>query len=610
MRIWMQKKRTQNIRPSQFVTTYGPGALIEGGNGPRIILSPDKGLFNNQNIRVSDYEIRDSRLTSTILKNSKIFRLPTNAELGQDDTSPIYRTKIFPEWNLCVNSKKHSGTVDTYVIYYGSNKGCPKCGNNTPENTQAIRFVAACPEGHLDDFDWNYFVHRNRANCNNRIWFKWEGGGSSLSNIILSCEKCNSNSTLDQAYNIPWKCHGRFPEREDFNQGSQLKECDSSASIIQRQASNLRISDVISSIVIPPNHTELHDLLGDRVLIAIINGPIKSKKEWYDLLEGQKNKGTIEPDVVNKLNSYELDQINQAIIDNSTRMATTYRELILEEFNVLSSETKATNQRQPPTENLENTLYVADNSKTTIFHDVIKRKMIAVPIIKLTENRVQISYRREIRRGGNSQMGGTRVDVSFTDNQKKKWYPGVILYGEGIFITFDEGILEMTLGETFKKWNKAFKQGKCYDKALFRDENYRDELHPYFVYLHTLSHAIIRSLSVDSGYSSSALRERIYLDCNSKSPKGGFLIYATQSGNDGTSGGLTALVSSIQKIYDRAVESLVTCSNDPICIEDSFVANNKRVNGSSCYGCTLISETSCEHRNLWLDRGIILEDIQ
>ena len=31
--------------------------------------------------------------------------------------------------------------------------------------------------------------------------------------------------------------------------------------------------------------------------------------------------------------------------------------------------------------------------------------------------------------------------------------------------------------------------------------------------------------------------------------------------------------------------------------------------GASCYGCTMNSETSCEHRNMWLDRNILLENI-
>ncbi len=66
------------------------------------------------------------------------------------------------------------------------------------------------------------------------------------------------------------------------------------------------------------------------------------------------------------------------------------------------------------------------------------------------------------------------------------------------------------------------------------------QLHPVFVWWHTLAHRLINALSVDSGYSSAAVRERVYVYLNTTdgSFDGGILLYTVQPGGDGTLGGL------------------------------------------------------------------------
>ena len=118
MKLEVYKLSAQSIRPSQFIITYGPGSIIEGRNGPRLIPRPDKGLFINPILKVEELEISDSRMSEGILEGARVFRLPSNAELGKDDDTFLYRTKIFPEWNLCVNSNHHDGQGkdDIYIL--------------------------------------------------------------------------------------------------------------------------------------------------------------------------------------------------------------------------------------------------------------------------------------------------------------------------------------------------------------------------------------------------------------------------------------------------------------------------------------------------------------
>ena len=109
---------TQNIRASQFITTFGPGAILEGPYGPRIIPRPDIGLFlPGVGLSPERFEISDQRMSEGILNGARIFRLPSNAELQKPENYYIYRTKPFPEWKLCHNFSGHNGRFS--ILYLG-----------------------------------------------------------------------------------------------------------------------------------------------------------------------------------------------------------------------------------------------------------------------------------------------------------------------------------------------------------------------------------------------------------------------------------------------------------------------------------------------------------
>ncbi len=88
-------------------------------------------------------------------------------------------------------------------------------------------------------------------------------------------------------------------------------------------------------------------------------------------------------------------------------------------------------------------------------------------------------------------------------------------------------------------------------------------------------------------------------------PSGGLLLYTVQPGGDGTLGGLIGLVPSFRQVIASALRDLGSCSNDPLC-EETLPDG---VNGSACYSCLLASETSCEQRNVHLDRGLLLQNL-
>jgi hypothetical protein len=59
------------------------------------------------------------------------------------------------------------------------------------------------------------------------------------------------------------------------------------------------------------------------------------------------------------------------------------------------------------------------------------------------------------------------------------------------------------------------------------------------------------------------------------------------------------------------LERMRLCSNDPVCADhDPSVAGDERsLHGAACHACLLVPETSCEARNVYLDRALLVETV-
>ena len=131
--------------------------------------------------------------------------------------------------------------------------------------------------------------------------------------------------------------------------------------------------------------------------------------------------------------------------------------------------------------------------------------------------------------------------------------------------------------------------------------------------LHGLSHALMAEIALECGYPASALKERIYALWDparfGATGRFGILIYTATAGNQGTLGGLVATAPHLGRILHSALRRLELCSNDPICAdhEPTSTADDRALHGAACHGCLLIAETSCEARNLFLDRALLVE---
>ena len=113
-------------------------------------------------------------------------------------------------------------------------------------------------------------------------------------------------------------------------------------------------------------------------------------------------------------------------------------------------------------------------------------------------------------------------------------------------------------------------------------------------------------LTYECGYSSAALRERLYCEPGMY----GVLIYTAAGDSEGTMGGLVRMgrPGRLEPVVDNAISAAAWCSSDPICMECGEIGGQgpDSCNLAACHSCALVPETACEEFNRFLDRGMLV----
>ena len=202
-----------------------------------------------------------------------------------------------------------------------------------------------------------------------------------------------------------------------------------------------------------------------------------------------------------------------------------------------------------------------------------------------------------------------QIDMAPIGPRFEAWRPAVELRGEGIFLTLDQQAVE--------SWERRFRTVQQAERlsASFNEyqANRLANRRPFpgmrYVLLHSLAHALIRRLCLDAGYSSSALRERIYSTAGDES-MAGLLIYTASSDSEGSLGGLVdqAVPERFGQVLTDALRDVQLCAQDPLCGAGEL-SGHAGLNGAACHACLLLSETSCEASNRFLDRAVLVETL-
>lgn len=133
-----------------------------------------------------------------------------------------------------------------------------------------------------------------------------------------------------------------------------------------------------------------------------------------------------------------------------------------------------------------------------------------------------------------------------------------------------------------------------------------------YVLLHSFSHALMRQLTLECGYTAASIRERIYAlpPEHSDGPMAGILLYTAAPDSEGTLGGLVGLGEPDQfgRHLDAALEQMQSCTSDPLCAEHSCL-QEQSLHEAACHACLFLPETSCERGNKYLDRSVLVPTV-
>ena len=189
--------------------------------------------------------------------------------------------------------------------------------------------------------------------------------------------------------------------------------------------------------------------------------------------------------------------------------------------------------------------------------------------------------------------------------EEPQWFPAVENRGEGLFFQLHAVAVNSWLGRP------AVKQ-RLDDLAtghqLWKTDRNSERPFPggTYVLLHTLSHLLIQSLAMRCGYPPSSIRERIYAD--GEAERYGILLYTGSPDAEGTLGGLVQEARHLEDHLTQALRMSALCSDDPICAQHApgESMEGRWLHGAACHGCVLVAETSCEMRNDYLDRALVV----
>jgi hypothetical protein len=555
-------KNTQ--RQSQLVSTFGPGAMVDLPTRSVIVAGLDYWEMRPNSFQ-SISEARLSQRLERLLKDqhrlapekSLSLRTPPVGDGYGTQKAPGVLSPSFPRWFVCERVEDGPTPSDRrrrLVPWQDLDiKGRRKYAfdDGKKSDVTPIRFVCACEKGHLQDINWRWVVH-GAATCHEIMWLAEKGTSADPADtsVVCGCGKRLSLQDLFQKGRLG-KCVGQRPWLLD----SDPDGCDQDLKLLTRTATNTYFPQVLTVISLPSEEDDLtmviDELFGDLVNVTSVEkvGAVKLVPKISAAL-GQFN----DADIFDR-----LQRIREGALTNSNQSPK-----LAEEVSCLYGFTR----------------FEAAPTSTDGDIEDIQLAVHGAPISKDAD-----------------------------------WLPAIELFGEGLFIHFDHAAIMAWLDhEAVREREQKLLDGYGHWAARFTGKRPEFPGTPY-VLLHSLSHALMQEIALDCGYPASSLKERVYALRSSRGAaydKCGVLIYTASTGAQGTLGGLVGVAPRFANILQAALRRLEICSNDPICAdhEPDERSGDRATHGAACHGCLLIAETSCESRNLFLDRALLVRTMR
>ncbi len=607
------KKKNQNrppegrIRVSQLVTTFGPGAMVDLLDHAVLIGGLDYWKYD---AKLPQPKIDEDRLRDAVLPRVKSLGLNlgvgdsfrTGPKGNDDSMGPWNGIKVaeFPLWFVCqgCNALCFYKALEEKGGRYRHQCARTRVGVCVP-----VRFVATCKSGHLAEFPWNWFVHKDGERCDGRDLYFKEGSTGDFGELYIQCDACQAKRPLSEARSetaLP-QCKGSRPWL-----GRQADEpCDHHLEMLSRTASNSYFSQTVSALSIPEKGRELQKA-------------VASPKVWPFL-----KKATTAEKVANMRDMVE--EIDISLADITEKSASDFSDTeIAEAVNLVHGGDNAPRERIRTAEYKE---FLTAKDETAGEIPPREQNFFASRMVsdnKLPSSLADITLVKKLRRVS-AQVGFTRLSAPTADLQgdysdsvklsaltlSQEWLPATETFGEGVLIRFEESrmqaweerpaVMERAKGLL---WGYRQQFGERADTSLFPG--------PRYFMLHSLSHLLMNAMSLECGYAAASLSERIYCaPATDPTPMAAILIMTGSSGAEGTLGGLVEQGRRIDTHLKRAREMGRLCSNDPICAshaprEGKQDPTERYLEGAACHGCLYVAEPSCERFNNYLDRAFVV----
>lgn len=603
-----QPKPDGQLRLSQLVTTFGPGAMVDLVHRAVVI----GGLEHWQWVDNKWETLDDPRLRASLVPRLKAlspdldlarqdyFRKPPPCDAKDPTLKAGIRALEFPRWFVCQGCHRLGTPGPVFNPRKdGYEHDCR--GKNKPSRVVPVRFVSACSRGHLSDFPWRVFAHNESKTgiCAAPELFLKEGATGDLAKIVVSCV-CGAHQPMSAARAPMYRCEGESP----WLGGRAVRDkCDEKSDLLVRTATHAYFAQVVSALRLPAAEPSAVARRIREPEVWRLVQKVKTVEQLQMLME-------LQDAVAGALKGLSPKAVIEAIIaEQGERKDDAARPLRTVEFEKIVSAPDE-KRGQSPEEGVEFAAYRIPKKRIDLPKGVAG--LVIAP--ELREVIVQVSFSRLDSVSANLQgeydFEGAKLKPAPltlpTGNQK--WLPAAEVRGEGIFVELDEASVA-----AWERRPLVMEREKHLKFAFDRDPTGEFPGIRYYM-LHSLSHLLLTAISLECGYAASAIHERIY--CQQPGipgtlPMAAVMLSTGTTGSEGTLGGLVEEGRNLRHHLREAWELGRLCSNDPVCAgrDPASPASDRGAEGAACHGCLYIAECSCERFNRFLDRALVVPTI-
>jgi hypothetical protein len=614
------------VRRAHLVSPFGTGALLVAPDGTSMAAAGLDHWYeregegrDTQNVEIDEYRIEEWRLERRL--GASHFRLPPDWRRYRRGrqvpnvnlTVPFLR---FPRWHFCWRCKR---LADLPLTATGRRK-CEHCLRDGKTSFLAqVPFVAMCDWGHLQDFPWREWVHRSATAACTGTLSLIATGGATLANQMVMCEcgdrrtlsqiveasadgsRTHLSTTLEPGTDTQFLCAGVSPQHGTMTGRGCARPLRGSL----RSASNLYFGVVRSAIYLPRT--------GGGVppeLLAIVQHP-----DLIDIVMILHDAGqAVQPERLRRSRRKELEPYKDDEIERAIALAITAHDELPKEGGTADDDQAEWEFRMAEArvlrEEVDADELTVRSGDRTEYDGMTSRIFSRIQLVeRLRETRVLAGFNRVFPEQPMPQEERLAQLWEELPAQADTWLPGYCVFGEGLYFELDEGLVLEWEGRRDVVHQAAKLQGLYAAVQAQRHLRERD-LTPRYLLVHTLAHVLMNQLTFECGYSSAALRERLYVSSEPGEELAAMLIYTAAGDAEGTMGGLVRMGSPgyLERVLGEAISHARWCAADPVCMEIGSTTGQgpDSCNLAACHSCGLVPETACEEFNRFLDRGVLV----